>query len=697
MNDNHLTLFCLVDGEATSNAFPVKIESSKTIGDLKEFIKSKKTNDFQDVDADKLTLWRVSIHDDDDNDLPVLLDSVPVKKKLRATNKLFMVFDADLPEDTIHVIVQRPLPAAKREREEDAGLSFTRKRHRPHTLMDAIEEAGLSEKAVVDGQSDLSRLDNKERVSLLDFIGQAIDRTDTFYSMSSTALELHGANIKDMDKISAPRGILLPVVGTSDLYVREAYKDLYDIIVDKFENNRPCTGNEVEKHIIVTGTSGIGKSAFLVYFAIRLLAESDNDNPPIIVFHTKQSAECYVFGGRSTVRSGNIEAFKPFLSLPDTWYFVDSSPDPILGRAKTVISASPKTLFSEARQFKDVEKEVTWRYYMAPWHLEELQKCWASVTSFEVVPLEAVEELYSKIGGVPRYVLRWPMKVLKLSPDDLDSAKVTACERLEQALKTVQDPVTLMQYFSQAKESLDFSSRLIHRWPTNDHRNFRLEWASTYVAEKVAALLSQDAQKIVLERLISEPNGSASGIMFEAYVLRAFREGGHTFEIRDLLTGDLASLDIPWNPEVTHFDKITPVPAGTLCIPKICNYPCVDLLLAPRDLFQITVSKSHPVKGPPLSKLISSLLQARWISPLGELRLIFVVPSHVYTDFEKQDYLTSEGKVYRTVPADIQRVRQYVLKIDLESAAGGKSPGLQIPVQQNAGTKGSTLEFLQRT
>ncbi|KAK5796882.1 hypothetical protein F5H01DRAFT_327609 [Linnemannia elongata] len=480
-----------------------------------------------------------------------------------------MVFDADLPEDTIHVIVQRPLPVAKRDREEDAGPSSSRKRHRPHTLKDAIEEAGLTEKAVVDDQVYLSRLSRKERVSLLASIGQDIAGDDIFSSLSRTALELHGANIKDMDKISAPRGILLPVVGTSDLYVREAYKDLYDIIVDKFENNRPCTGNEVEKHIIVT--------------------------------------------------------------------------------AKTVISASPKTLFSEARQFKDVEKEVTWRYYMAPWHLEELQKCWASVTSFEVVPLEAVEELYSKIGGVPRYVLRWPMKVLKLSPDDLDSAKVTACERLEQALKTVKDPVTLMQYFSQAKESLDFSSRLIHRWPTNDHRNFRLEWASTYVAEKVAALLSQDAQKIVLERLISEPNGSASGIMFEAYVLRAFREGGHTFEIRDLLTGDLASLDIPWNPEVTHFDKITPVPAGTLCIPKICNYPCVDLLLAPRDLFQITVSKSHPVKGPPLSKLISSLLQARWISPLGELRLIFVVPSHVYADFEKQDYLTSEGRF--TVPS----------------------------------------------
>ncbi|KAH7050407.1 hypothetical protein BKA57DRAFT_527951 [Linnemannia elongata] len=677
MTDN-LTLFCLVDGLPSSRTFEIEASATRTIAHLKDLIKTKQTPAFDDITVDQLSLWRVSVAvTDDDNEAPILLDNLPMKKKLRATNKLRMVFDADFPEDTIHVIVQRPPPNAKRDREEVTGPSCTRKRHRPHTLMDAIEEAGLSEKAVVDGQSDLSLLDNKERVSLFGFIGEEIYMSDTFYSLSSTALALQDTNMKNMDKLSAPRGILLPVVRTSDLYVRESYKVLYDIIVDKFENNRPCTGYEGEKHVVVTGTSGIGNSAFLVYFAIRLLAESDNDNPPIIIFHTKRSAECYVFGGRSTVRSGNIEAFEPFLSLPDTWYFVDSTPDPILGRAKTVISASTDTLFSEARQFKDVEREVAWRYYMAPWHLEELQKCWASVTSFKVVPYEAVEELYSKIGGVPRYVLQWPMKVLKLSPNGLDIAKVTACERLEQTLETVVDPATLMQYFSQVKKSLDLSSRLIHRWPTKDHRTFRLEWASTYVAEKVAALLSQDARKEVLETLILEPDGSASGIMFEVYVLRAFREGGHTFEIRDLLTGDLASLDIPRNPEVIHFDKITPVPAGTLCMPKICNYPCVDLLLAPRDLFQITVSKSHPVKGPPLSKFFSSLLQARLISPLGEPRLIFVVPSHVYADFEKQDYLTSEGKVYHTIPADIQRVRQYVLKIDLESAAGG-SPGISV-------------------
>ncbi|KAH7053616.1 hypothetical protein BKA57DRAFT_257103 [Linnemannia elongata] len=560
--------------------------------------------------------------------------------------------------------------------------SSSRKRHRPHTLMDAIEEAGLSKQAVVDGQTDLSRLDNNERVSLLDYIGQVVDRTDTFNSLFSTALKLRGAHIKDMGKLSAPRDSIFPIVGTDELFIRKAYKELHDTIIGTFENAH--ARNAIQKHIVVTGTSGIGKSAFLVYFAIRLLAESDDDNPPMIVFHTKRSEKCYIFGGRSTVRSGSIKDFEPFLSLPDTWYLVDSSPDPVLDRAKTIISASPKTLFSEAHQYQDVDKGVAWRYYMDPWNLEELTLCRTNVTSFQVVPLETMEDLYAKIGGVPRYVLERPMKELNLHPDDLDSAKTMACERLGQALDRVKDPVMLMQFFSQGKDTLDISSRLIHRWPSDDHRTFRLEWASAYVAEKVATLLTQDACTQMLKRLIADPNGSSSGIMFEAYVLRVFREGGHTFEIKDLETGQSARLDIPRRPQTEHFSRISSVAAGTLCIPRIRNYTCVDLLLAPRDLFQITISKSHPIKGPPLSKLIDSLVQAHWVSPTDEPWLIFVVPSQVYVDFETQKYLSSEEKVYRRLPADIQRVRQHVLKIDLESAAAGKSPGLQIPMQQDA-------------
>ncbi|KAG0277974.1 hypothetical protein BGZ96_002590 [Linnemannia gamsii] len=420
MPETPLTLFCLVNGFTTSDSFSVKLASNGTVDDLKDLIKDKIPGILEGIDAKDLTIWRVSIPDkDDDDETPIKIDNVPEseKKKLRATNKV-SIFGAALPESTIHVIVQPP----------PRGLSSMRKRHRPQTLMDAIEDAGLAEVAVVDGESDLSRLDNKQRVVLLGCIGQKVDRTDAFYSLSSTAREFQGTNMKDMGKISAPHGTKLPAVNTKELFIREAYKDLHDTILGTFDNAR--AGNETQKHIVVTGTSGIDNSDFLVYFAIRLLAESDDDNPPIIIFHTQRSAECYVFGGRSTVRSGTIDDIKPFLT-------------------KTVISASPKTLFSEAHQYQDVDKGVAWRYYMAPWSLEELTMCRTNVTSFQVVPLEAMEDLYAKIGGVPRYVLERPMKELNLIPDDLESAKAMACERLGQALDRVKDPVKLMQFFAQ--------------------------------------------------------------------------------------------------------------------------------------------------------------------------------------------------------------------------------------------------------
>jgi hypothetical protein len=54
-----ITLFCLVQGAPT--AFPVDIDSSLTVGHLKDAIKAKNTNDFANIDAVKLRLWKVEI------------------------------------------------------------------------------------------------------------------------------------------------------------------------------------------------------------------------------------------------------------------------------------------------------------------------------------------------------------------------------------------------------------------------------------------------------------------------------------------------------------------------------------------------------------------------------------------------------------------------------------------------------------
>ncbi|KAK3811524.1 MAG: hypothetical protein JOS17DRAFT_779931 [Linnemannia elongata] len=112
MSNKNLTFFCLIDGGSTS--FPIKIETTETIGDLKDAIKTALSPQFDVVTAKDLTLWHVSITvaDDDDDDLPVLVNiSIKEKMKLKATHDLSDVFKKTLPKRTTYIIVERPQPS----------------------------------------------------------------------------------------------------------------------------------------------------------------------------------------------------------------------------------------------------------------------------------------------------------------------------------------------------------------------------------------------------------------------------------------------------------------------------------------------------------------------------------------------------------------------------------------------------------
>src|SRR5947209_6060490 len=56
-----LSFFCVVRGQDPSYAFKVEIDSDKDVYDLKTLIKLYKPNDFNRVDANNLTLWKVDI------------------------------------------------------------------------------------------------------------------------------------------------------------------------------------------------------------------------------------------------------------------------------------------------------------------------------------------------------------------------------------------------------------------------------------------------------------------------------------------------------------------------------------------------------------------------------------------------------------------------------------------------------------
>ncbi|KAF9979957.1 hypothetical protein BGZ65_005752 [Modicella reniformis] len=130
---NTLTLFCAVDGE--SNPFSVEVDPTKSFDVLKKTIKKERANFFSNIDADQLTLWKVS------------------KKILSAATELSEVFKEGAPKKTLHIIVRLPQPGKRgRERKPETSQKFP-KILGPTSISDTRISQTISEESTV-GQSE---------------------------------------------------------------------------------------------------------------------------------------------------------------------------------------------------------------------------------------------------------------------------------------------------------------------------------------------------------------------------------------------------------------------------------------------------------------------------------------------------------------------------------------------------------------
>ncbi|UZO07637.1 uncharacterized protein OCT59_027917 [Rhizophagus irregularis] len=104
-----IMVFCLVQGDAIKNSFPIDISSHTTVGHLKKAIKDEKQNAFIGIDADKLTLWRVDIVQTKENQEMTIKEHKGVE--LHSFESVGTHFQ-DVPLSTnIRIIVQPLLPA----------------------------------------------------------------------------------------------------------------------------------------------------------------------------------------------------------------------------------------------------------------------------------------------------------------------------------------------------------------------------------------------------------------------------------------------------------------------------------------------------------------------------------------------------------------------------------------------------------
>ncbi|KAF0474669.1 rxlr effector candidate protein [Gigaspora margarita] len=114
------------------------------------------------------------------------------------------------------------------------------------------------------------------------------------------------------------------------------------------------------------------------------------------------------------------------------WYSVDGILTPEDVEAKTVIALFPQSIRRE--EFQEFNKIIVKRFCMSPWSLNELLICQEHI--FLAVPVDIIVELYSKAGGVPRYVLQRAEESIKYSnPSTLEGREKIVKSSLSPFLK----------------------------------------------------------------------------------------------------------------------------------------------------------------------------------------------------------------------------------------------------------------------
>ncbi|GES86557.1 hypothetical protein GLOIN_2v55951 [Rhizophagus clarus] len=171
--------------------------------------------------------------------------------------------------------------------------------------------------------------------------------------------------------IKHPSNLELPVIERSSLYVRKAYVELYDLIAKYGSVKAP----NLKHKFLLTGTSGVGKSCFMIYLLIRIMREQDST---AVIYQHSVSNVFYCFENFD-VKTGDYEEFS---------YLFESSKT--CGEKKAVLE---KTLKCVEDAFRSVK------------NFNDLVRCFAEDVEFIKFSNRLIHRWSS--SGYDKYHLKW--------------------------------------------------------------------------------------------------------------------------------------------------------------------------------------------------------------------------------------------------------------------------------------------------
>ncbi|KAG0345942.1 hypothetical protein BG005_001023 [Podila minutissima] len=246
MTDIHLTLFCVVDGETPSSAFPIKIELTETVGHLKDLIKTKKTNDFSDVDADTLTLWRDSLAGSKKGSA-ITIKTLDDKTELEDPRALLSEWFLESPGRNTYIIVERPpSQALKRGREYE-----------------------LEDPQKLPRTSDWVKYDAKD--GPVDLPPVLVSMLNSGYLTPAPRNEFK----QQLDNMQVGQQITLPSIGQRPKHYGKGYQKMSFFITEQMVEMWSLLSSNSDGPIrrVLSGPMGVGKSYLALFLAAKSYSE----------------------------------------------------------------------------------------------------------------------------------------------------------------------------------------------------------------------------------------------------------------------------------------------------------------------------------------------------------------------------------------------------------------------------------------
>ena len=389
------------------------------------------------------------------------------------------------------------------------------------------------------------------------------------------------------------------------LYIRESYKDLFNII---WKNQKSKDLTKRLHRMAITGTPGIGKSVFLFYVMWRLA--NMKTTKTVILHRRAHKRRIYIFQNEGCWRTRKISDIDDLLDDPKTWYLTDAlKPPPEERDSITILVSSPAGKYYETFIKYPGTAPL---YYLPTWSLEELN---IAAPYFGVKP-QLVESRFDKIGGIPRYVLE--------KDEDLGV-------RIKRSLgKLALGKLESIALGEVSKE--DEISHLIIQFEIDPtYSDFTLNVASDYVMDAILdRYVGRRERK--LRNFIADTEGlsllsGAHARAFEGYAHRVLSRGG-TFLVRSLDDdGETHELSLSKRTLRRFYDFSECTDPETYYKPMKVNHPCIDSIILNVGYFQMTTTLNHPIKEPQMRKIVERFEMDTFY---------FVVSDTIFEEFQRQ-------------------------------------------------------------